>query len=434
MARPSVLDNLLALTGEIGLNVVDIVPTPLAQFSALQGSALKDNGAVALVVNVGSSATEVAVGSSHGVMFARSFSIGGQMFTDALARARKISAGQAENLKVAQGRLGPDFEGSDALRGVADMWVSELQSCLSVFKSVFPATKHQPVRMLLTGGGACLDGFVPYVGEKMSMAAALAEELPGKLKAEQPCRFVAAAGLAFSGFPGAVGETVSLLPPRLRDELAFREQKPLWVGAGVAAALILTVSLVGGYRDFRRKEDQLSEQRASLRRRQQLVDSIESVKAENDYIRSLAQPVKDLTRAAPVVRDLVALVSQAKAQDDWITMICDAESYFKWREMTFPKRDDRKARDHRRLARPAQPSEEEPTIGFNRVVIVGNTRSANLYTVRELIAQLSQSGLVESADLLSDDMLVMDGEKEGNPTNRPSETVSFAIDVRLAQK
>ena len=78
------------------------------------------------------------------------------------------------------------------------------------------------------------------------------------------------------------GGSVRLVPRAIRDEWMFRRQKPFWVAAGIAAGLILAVSLLGGWYDSARMERQLRDQRASLERRRNLVAQIEAAKAPLD--------------------------------------------------------------------------------------------------------------------------------------------------------
>jgi hypothetical protein len=235
-----------------------------------------------------------------------------------------------------------------------------------------------------------------------------------------------AAGLAFAGL-GATPLSISVLPPAVRDELVFRRQKPYWIAAGVAAALILAVSLIGGYRDFHRKEERLNQQRSVLRQRQRLAAEIEGIKKKNEHIRRLSDPVRNLLEAGPFMRDLLTLLSESKSPDDWLTMISDAESYFAGGTET-ASASKPGMRDPRRKPKTVQgPTTNEA--GIYNVVIYGYTPTSNLSTVKEMIAKLNSAAFVESADLMSDDKLVdpiQSLRRPGRPTSQP-----FVIDVKV---
>jgi hypothetical protein len=209
----------------------------------------------------------------------------------------------------------------------------------------------------------------------------------------------------------------------------FRRQKPYWIAASVAAALILAVSLVGGYRDIRRKQAQLGDQKRSLGRRQQLVAEIEAIRAGSAHIESMAEPVRRLVEVGPALRETVALIGRHKASNDWITVITDGVSYFE-PEPLAPDPDN--AREPLRAAemrRRRRDAAGEPPPGLGSVIVEGYTRRSDLSTVKALIARLAEMKGVESADLLGDDKLVSDPAREARVGARTARR--FVIDVRF---
>jgi len=431
MARASVVREALRFAQESDLDVVDLVPSPVALFSAFE-SQMPQHDAPYMYVDIGQSYTEIAVGTGSRMMFARSFAGGGHMFTEALAGACGANDGQAENTKLGEGSLTQEgSETTDALRAGADAWLNELEACLSVYDSVFPDEEARIARVVLSGGGAKLKGLAEYVAAKLGIEAVSADALPGVKKKLKVNEFAVAIGLAMSGLEISP-IPISLLPGNVRDELTFRRQKPFWIASAVTAALVFAVILVGGFRNIRRKETELRAQRVGLRRRQQLVAEIEGVREGIAYMRKLAVPVREILRSAPDMRNLITLVAEAKAEDDWVTMICDAESYFSTEPSDAapakPKPRTKNGRPTRRLHGTAKPK-TEPLPGIQRVIIEGYTKTPDLSTVKQLIANLAATDVVASADLLSDDQLA------APVSSRPSRdaTVSrFVIDCRLA--
>ena len=419
MARPTVLQQGLQTAREMGIDVVDLVPSPVAAFNAVWENG-GDNGST-MVVNVGHAATDVAIGSQAGLLFSRSFAGGGGMFTDALAGDQDISLARADNVKLTSGSLQEGQPTAAALGRAADTWVSEVRSCLSVFESLYPDHKSRPQCALLVGGGSALPGLSERLAHDLSIEARCAESLLGKRGSADAATFAVAAGLALAALD-AQPVALSLLPPGVRDELTFRRQKPFWIAAAVTGALILAVSLVGGYRDFRRKAGRLSEQRASLRLRQRLVEGIEDVKLGSSSVESMAARVQRLLHGAPLMRDVITLIAESLSDGDGLAMICDAASYF-------PEAAPLPAgRRRKRDGSSEDPPEEQSA--FERLIIEGYTRTANLSTVKGLIAKLNASPFIASADLLSDDELVKAADSRAAvafPGAQP-----FVIDVKVA--
>ena len=425
MARQAVIDELLAAARERKLNVIDVIPSSVAIFNALCGKG-KADATPGLFIDIGSAGTAIAIGSSVGLMFARAFAAGGQAFTDSLARSRGLSANQAEHLKVTEGSLAEGSPASADLTQTAEMWISEVQSCLSLYNLLFPEPASRVGRVILAGGAARLPGLAAWVTSRLNVNVVVLDQLPGIAGDKNAADFAVACGLAATGL-GLGLSPVSLLPAMLKNELTFRRQKPFWIAAGVAAALILGVSLLGGSRDIRRKAAHLSEQRSSLSRRQQLVVQMESIKAKDEEIRRMAQPVQEMLRSAAIMRDLITLISKAKAPSDSIVMVCDADTYFSGRAARVPAA----ARPpSRRGQRQDDANAPVPMPRLERVMIEGTTRKTNLSTVRELISKIKEAGFVESADLLNDDQLVANPDDAGGPN--PKRGQRFVIDVKIA--
>ena len=434
MARPSVLDDVLALPHRLDIDVLDIVPAALAAFNTAEAGQRRHDD-LHLLLDIGSTATEMAIGSTKGLVFARSFAGGGQGFTDAIAAERGITRAQAENAKMTDGTLVAGSPGADVLRPVAERWIAEAKSSFAVYESLFPGPEAKPTRVVLAGGASQLPGFAEFISSQLDLPAGVLDALPGHRKVEHPAQFAVAAGLAMSGV-GATTTNLSLLPGGMRDELMFRHQKPYWIAAAVTAALILAVSLVGGYRDFQRKARHLGVQRASLRRMQQLASEIESVQAANRHVLSMGAPVSGLLCAAPVTRELITLLAEAKHDRDWLTLITDGESYTAGQEekpaALPPDGRGRRGRRTPAIVKETVEKPPPPPACLQRMIVEGYTPEANFSTVRELIDRLAAADFVESADLLRDDQTV-------EPTNpaaaaRNPNARRFVIEILMSHE
>lgn len=468
MARPAVLDEVLALRQALKVEVIDIVPAAAALMVASRTFGLFDapagsRGGVHVCADIGDGGTELAIGGHGGLLFARSFAVGGDLFTQAVMRASEaarpeaskpalqlrsddalrpaasvqargtnLTAAQAESLKESQPLL---LKGDEAQRSslarAADMWISELRASLSAFHSVFPEEPPQPARLVLSGGGAEMAGLTEHIAGHLGIPVIRATDLPACPDRLASGRLAVAAGLAIQGMLAGAG-SLSLLPAAMRDEIVLRRQKRYWIAAGITAALILTTSVLGGYRDFRHMTARLGAQKESLRRCQELAAQIDQAKARNAHIVAMAEPVRTMLSNGGIIGRLLDVVSEARGPNDWITMISDADSYFAGaavfkRGLPIPPAPVR-------ITDPSgQPPPPPPGTysAFGRVMIEIYTQRQDPATVKTLIWALRSKPFVVSADLLADDQLVQDPERDerwGKPASR-----RFVIDVRTKQ-
>ena len=433
MARPAVINEAMDLVRDLELEILDVLPAPIALFNALVPAQVPG---CTVFAHVGSSLTEVAVGGPGGLMFARAFAVGGQSFTDALAKVKQVQVPHAENLKTTGQCSIEDADPlvSAAMKRVADLWASEFQSCLAVFNSLFPRPADRPTRLVLSGGGMLLPGFSAYIAKKAGLLETVSDvRLPVEGDCTTPAVWTIAAGLAVSALrprPCAI----SLLPQVVRDEQAFRREKPYWLAASVVAALILIAGLVGGYCDFKRMERHLTTQRASLERRRALVAQIEGAQARAQLMRDMTDPISKLLHVGPTVRELLSLAAKAKDPNDWITLVCDGESYQSKSPSTsplgVPATESLDRRKHV-ITAVAEVATNRPA-RFEHMIIEGCTRKLDFSTVQGLIDRLEAAHLVASADLLSDDKLVQADPSETKGVDR--KVKRFVIDVKVGER
>jgi Tfp pilus assembly PilM family ATPase len=423
MSRTSQVDQVLSNAGKFGLDVIDMVPSPVALYNAMEFRS-QSREATTLYVNVGASCSEIAIGTGGGLLFARSFAIGGQMFTDAIARASNLTTAIAEERKVGATEAQP----AGVLAPVMSLWIAELNACLAVYRNQFPERRLHPAKIVLAGGGACLRGFADAVSAALNIPASRADSQPRAAPAENPMLFSVATGLAQAGI-GHTASPIRLLPPRVRDELSFRRQKPWWVAAALVAAAILGVSVAAGVYDSKQWQALLTNQNASLARRQELARQFYHARTQADAIQGMAIPVGALLKTGVVVRELISLIAANKAKDDWITMISDSAFYNAPPTEAPPDGEPVADTRERRMVR-KQPLEAPGAKRVERVVVEGYTRTHDFTTVRDLIAAIQRAPYVEKADLLSDDRLMPPASERKLPG---PEVKPFAIEITLGK-
>jgi Tfp pilus assembly PilM family ATPase len=426
LIRTDKAEETLSVARAAGLDVVDVLPTPVAAFLTQTVAHAGQGGTAPVIVyaDIGQSGTDVAVGTPAGVRFCRSFGIGGQFFTEALAKSRRMTASQAEPVKLASGMDVAEPAQKDALSAAAESWASELKSCLAIYKSFFPAAADQPAQVVLSGGGSHLKGFDRFLAYKLAIDVRQMTVLPGREEAPDPASYAVACGLALAGTGGGPRH-ISLLPSDLREALMLRRQKGYWMGAAAMAALVLGISLFGGYRDYQRKTVALRDQAASLARCQQLAREIEHNIEINDRLARMSSTVLVLLQNGPVYRNVISAIAERMQPNCWITLIADANTYFSQENLVKPeaRRVPRGLRE-RKEGEPVEVLPGDPA--FTRLIVEGYTSDPSLAAVSKLIASLKADGVIGKADLLGDDMLVKEDTQWAAAGGR-----RFVIDITL---
>jgi len=402
LTRAEAVEQVLALARGAGADVVEMVPSPVA--AALTVGAMEKAGGCLAVADIGMGGTDLAVVGPEGIRFARSFAVGGQSFTEALARAKRMTATQAEPVKIASGLEGADKE---VLTAAAEHWVSEFKACLGIYRSYFPGPSDQPVELILTGGGALMRGLERYLAWKLGLETRLLKALPGMSeRGEEAALYGVACGLALAG-AGAVGKGyVSLLPSEIRETLLLRRQKRYWVAAAILIVLTAAANLLGSYRDQQRKMAEIRAQHESWSRRQALQREIEGIQHLNQRLDRMMGTVHTLLQNGPAFRDVVSALAERLETNCWITLVADANSYFAQENLVKPE-----ARRAPRGIAPHERKEGEPAVlqgemRFSRVIVEGYTTDTSFASVQKLIDSLKAAGFIQKADLLGDDQLI----------------------------
>lgn len=417
MVRPEIVDKALRGAAAFSLQACELAPSPVALFNAASRSQ-PARPAPTLYLQIGHASTDVAIGLQGGLLFARSFAMGGKAFTEALLKARGGALVQVERLKRTEAGLDPENPLAADLQPAATLWLSQLKSTLAVYRGQFPEERFAPGNIVLCGGGGALRGLAEFTGERLQRPCApLADP-------DLPPAFTTAFGLALAALHKAACP-LSLLPRTLRDEIVFREKKPYWVAAGVCASLALAVFFVSGIRGIGRERAIVEAESRRIAELRRIDSTIRKIRTDIEATRDLGRPALELLQAGPLVRELVTLVANSIHPDDWITMLCDEAVYLPPPPPeTAAKPGAAAARGVRDLRRPAPaatgvlrpgtrkpapggaPAAAEKPPGFTAFIIEGYTPHSDLETVKDLVRRLLTSELVARADVLGDERVL----------------------------
>lgn len=122
-----------------------------------------------LIVQLGATTTDFATVSKGLIWLTRSISTGGIALTRSLAQHFNFELSQAEEYKKVYGLLEDQLEGKvfEALKPIVDIIAGESKRVIQSFEAKYP---QDPIkRVVLSGGGAKMPGFVIYLANALGL-------------------------------------------------------------------------------------------------------------------------------------------------------------------------------------------------------------------------------------------------------------------------
>lgn len=256
MARESLLEQHLEGLRGLGGKFDAFTPNAIALYNAFlhYGVVLDDT---VLVANIGRDNTDVILVRGTDLVFARNLTGGSKLFDDAIAERFQISATRAEDFKIDSTSLSSTARFDDAnaekasraMLAPAGQLMSLLQSTVMFCKSQVKLSSLKVDRVLLSGGGAALDGLTEYISKGMGVPCDLfdpfvvvdTEKLdPAAADALEEHRLeaVIALGLAHAG-SDENAYSIEILPASIAKKRAFARGPAFLLAAGVLALAYL---------------------------------------------------------------------------------------------------------------------------------------------------------------------------------------------------
>ncbi len=438
MARPSVIKDALSALEPISIRPTDLVPAPAALFCGFAGAESMDDGPRA-IVDIGAVKTEIAIGTADGILFARAFPLGGRHFTEAIAKGGACPLQQADSQKLRDATLEEGGPFSEFLLPVAERWYSQFSAVLAAYRGAISGFGTNISAVVLTGGGAKLNGFVDWFSKRINQTPASTTSRPILAKQATPASirvyqaselpvpggvpelgtYATALGLALTSLDAPKLPHLSLIPESLRDEVVFKEKKPYWIATAATLILAIGVFTAGLLISLGRDSVRLEAERQELRKRERIDNEIAAIRAETEAIRKEAAPLRRLLVGGPASRYAISLVATAIAPADWISLVCDEDSYMRHEapkpvpEALKPARpgffvpgfrdNDPKAKESSSVFADAEAKPAPEKSKFSAFIIEGYTPDMSFESVNEMLRRIRGAARVKGVDLLSDD-------------------------------
>jgi len=266
-AHRELIDAAVSAVQEAGLEPVGIDLNTAALARALYDPS--SGGGPEAIVSVGAGLTMVVVHQAGQLQFVRTIDLGGQSITRAVASALDLPMPDAESLKRSLGEPGThDRRAESAAGAVVDELVGEIHNSVRFFSSL--PGRSAPSRLLVTGAGARMAGFLPKLQQGLDVPVLPASPLsmvdsrlpisPEEAAAIDPTLAVPV-GLAL---PDPSGKPFNLLPKEVLTGYAERRIKRTLLVVGAVVLLLLIAGTVWRVLSVRHAESQVSTLSAQL--------------------------------------------------------------------------------------------------------------------------------------------------------------------------
>jgi type IV pilus assembly protein PilM len=317
-AHRELVDGVVAAAEQADLNVqgVDLVSSALVR--ALADSDQPSNEPEA-IVSVGAGLTVVVVHQEGRPQFVRTIGTGGSEATAAIAAALDLPVGDAEAIKLRLGEGSPQVQSAEqAVQPVIHALVAEIRSSIQYFASL--PDRAPIVRVLVTGGGSLLRGFIPQLQAQVRIPVKAVSPLarldvsaldlsPDQAAAIDPV-LAAPIGLALPE-PNASVRNFNLVPPEVLQRLFVRKVQRYTVVAAVAVGALLVAFGALNFFRVHNAQNGVTALNSSVTALNNQIPTYDKVVAATDELQTAKGQVVGITSSAVDWAAVVAELSKA---------------------------------------------------------------------------------------------------------------------------
>ncbi len=230
---------------ECKIAVAGVQMSPLAVFNAVEFDELTD-GKGTVVLDIGAKDTNL-IFVDHKRLWLRTINIGGNNFTDALAKSFRLSFHKAEDLKKTAATSKYARQVYQSMRPVFADLVAEIQRSIGFYNSSHRDSRLE--RVIGMGNPFKLPNLQKYLAQNLSMEVIRLENFKNaaaekKLMAglnENILGLPSAYGLALQGLDQVEIDT-NLLPMEIARQMLWKEKRPWFIAAAALVAVGLGVA------------------------------------------------------------------------------------------------------------------------------------------------------------------------------------------------
>jgi type IV pilus assembly protein PilM len=172
-AKKEKVNDYVSLVNEAGLNPVIVDVDAFALENMFEVNYELESGRVDALVNIGAAVMNINILRDGLSVFTRDSSVGGNNYTEALQKDFGISFEAAERLKMGEAASGVDMrQAQRTINSVSEDIAAEAARSLDFFRATTGIENVD--RVVLSGGGSMVSGFVETFAEKVGVPVELA--------------------------------------------------------------------------------------------------------------------------------------------------------------------------------------------------------------------------------------------------------------------
>lgn len=312
---------------ELGEDILEISSTANALVAAYRE--VRPGTTSALIVDLGSSGTEIAIIYQGQGVYVTSFAVGGLLFSEQIRAERKCPPMEAEFAKNTENLLAGE-ETMTSLRQLVDRWHGELVRILEDWLGEHPSLNISAgqFEVFLCGGDAEMPGLLDYLRTNSVLSFKRWSELSAFPPLQPAGQFAVAFGLACELFRRS-GPSDSLVPEEVR--IARKEHgavQVLHAGTWLVLTIIALVLGFGTWQKYyfiRDMETELGQARQELELARQTDRLKLQLAADYEEIRPVLVRQRQSLAA---IETLGQILSHPLPTNSWFVLFADADSYY----------------------------------------------------------------------------------------------------------
>ncbi|MFT5289295.1 MAG: type IV pilus assembly protein PilM [Planctomycetota bacterium] len=355
MARESLLKEHLEGITAIKGGVDAFTPNAVALYNAFlhYGVVMDDT---VLLANIGRESTDVVLVRGADLIFARNLSGGSALFDEAIAQRFQIGLDRAERFKIDEASIEPGKTFSDpnrekaarAMAAPAGQLLSLLQSAVMFAKSQIKLSSLKVDRVLLSGGGAALEGLPEYLKGAMGVPVEIfdpfivcdtskLDQETAQLLDEHRMEAVIALGLATTA-SDAASYSVEILPESLRKKRDFTQGPLFLIFLAALALAYLGFFWTRKGAELETVQVQATALERDVSRKERADQATSALIAENRSLGDLADELHEIGGSGELAVRFMAAAERHLPQDFWLESL--TSNWARSEELGIPNDDE----------------------------------------------------------------------------------------------
>ncbi|MBN2097434.1 MAG: type IV pilus assembly protein PilM [Candidatus Omnitrophica bacterium] len=298
----------MALVEGLGLRAAVLDVSSSSIYNCLKFNQQYTQDKFSVVLNIGAQSTDLIILKGND-FWMRSFSVGGNNFTESLVKKFNINFAEAEKLKHGHSTSSPEFQ--EAIAAVLEDLQGEITRSIEYYNFQQKSTQEQQDEVssavkldeiLISGGGAELAGLDTFLARVFSCAVKqldpfqllhLDEAMKAKSSIQERTIFCQAVGLALRGLARS-SISINLLKEQIRLKQLARERLLYGIASVVLSLLILFGASTFMRRDYRENNLRLQNLRSLLKTFSSYQPQIQQLQKEQRLVSEKVKAVESV--------------------------------------------------------------------------------------------------------------------------------------------